>query len=234
MRMQQALQAALGIGCWRLTEGNRWFLRAAIARRAELADLHVARVTLCDLWTDHRRFSGDVAPRFTRAPRSSEPRRADVSDGATATRYHAAAPGETLTSGPPSNHGAGHARVFGALRAALERRCGNCDQAHCCHSRCAVGTAPSSRGQPQQTGPRTACSSLQISVSLVHLTAVSYVARCSCLWRGGLRVELRGDAPTADIYVVGHPGDVALVGQRRSSAARGWFTSAAAPLPRRR
>ena len=58
LRVQQALQAALGIGSGRLTEGNRWFLHAAIARRGELADLQVARATLCDLWTDHRRSLG--------------------------------------------------------------------------------------------------------------------------------------------------------------------------------
>jgi len=54
LRVQQAIQSALGLGPGQSTEANAWIVQTALAQRVQLAQVQVARETLHELRTEHR------------------------------------------------------------------------------------------------------------------------------------------------------------------------------------
>ena len=54
LRVQQAIQSALGLGPGHSTEANAWIVQTALAQRVQLAQVQVARETLHELRTEHR------------------------------------------------------------------------------------------------------------------------------------------------------------------------------------
>lgn len=54
LRVQRAIQSALGLGPGQSTEANAWIVHTALAQRVQLAQVQVARETLHELRTERR------------------------------------------------------------------------------------------------------------------------------------------------------------------------------------
>lgn len=85
LRVQQAIQSALGLGPGQPTEANAWIVHTALAQRVQLTQVQVARETLQELRTEQRgerirwrRTARAFAAHLERAERSYPTERAPL------------------------------------------------------------------------------------------------------------------------------------------------------------